>query len=150
MLKEKQKTISNKIRKKKQASKKTIKSNAWRAFSKYIRLRDCLRTTGELSHVKCITCGKLLSISFCDAGHFISRRYGATLFDERNVSTQCRYCNRFLDGNLLEYRRQIIRLYGEGVDIVLEEKAMEVKKYSEEVLINLAKEYRMKAEELLK
>jgi len=137
------------LRKVKQPSKSTVKGKAWREFSKYIRLRDALKTTGTLTHVKCITCGKLLEVSFCDAGHFVSRRYNATLFDERNVNTQCRYCNRFLDGNLLEYRRQIVKLYGEGADIELEDKATEIKKYSVEDLTNLEKEFKMKVEKLI-
>jgi len=135
-------------KKKKQPSRKTIKGKAWSAFSKFIRLRDALKTTGTLTDVKCITCGKLLKISFCDAGHFVSRRHNSTLFDERNVHTQCRYCNRFLDGNLLEYRRQIIRLYGEGADIALEDKAAEITKLSQCDLTNIEKEYKIKAEGL--
>jgi len=139
---------SNNIRKVKQPSKKTIKGKAWRAFSKYIRLRDCLKTTGTLEHGKCITCGKLLSISFCDAGHFVSRRYNSTLFDEKNCHIQCRYCNRFLNGNPLEYRRQIIRLYGEGYDTQLEDKATGITKLTVEDLTNIEKEYKMKVENL--
>ena len=132
----------------KQPSKSTIKRRAWDAFSKYIRLRDCLRTTGTSTHVKCITCGKLLSISFCDAGHFVSRRYNATLFDERNVNTQCRYCNRFLNGNLLEYRRQVINLYGKGIDIELENKSREIKRFNSQDLTELAEYYKMEREKL--
>ena len=143
------KSNSQMPKRKKQSSRKTIKLRAWYAFSKYIRLRDALRTTGTQTHVKCLTCGKLLAISFCDAGHFVSRRHGATLFDERNVNTQCRYCNRFLDGNLLEYRRQIIRLYGEGVDTELEDKSKETHKFSVEDLTNIAECYKMKLKELL-
>mgnify|MGYP001615837737 FL=1 len=133
----------------KQPSQKTVKNNAWRHFSKFIRLRDALKTTGTLTHVKCLTCGKLLQISFCDAGHFVSRRYKATLFDERNVNTQCRYCNRFLDGNLLEYRRQIIRLYGEGIDTELETKSRQLKKYTVDELTKLAECYKLKCKELI-
>lgn len=133
----------------KQPSKSTVKRNAWGAFSKYIRLRDALKTTGTITHVKCITCGKLLTISFCDAGHFVSRRYNSTLFDERNVNTQCRYCNRFLNGALLKYRRQLVRMYGEGVDTELEDKATEIKKYDINDLTSLAKCYKMKVEGLL-
>jgi len=143
------KSNSNIPRKKKQPSKKTVKDKAWRWFSKYIRLRDALKTTGTSTHVKCITCGKLLSVSFCDAGHFVSRRYNSTLFDERNVNTQCRYCNRFLDGNLLEYRRQLIRLYGEGIDTKLEDKATEITKLTIEDLTNIEKEYKIKVENLV-
>uniref|UniRef100_A0A6M3LUQ8 Putative lambda recombination protein n=1 Tax=viral metagenome TaxID=1070528 RepID=A0A6M3LUQ8_9ZZZZ len=146
----KEESNGNLPRKKKQASKKTIKDRTWRAFSKYIRLRDCLKTTGTVTHGKCITCGKLLSITFCDAGHFVSRRYNSTLFDERNVHIQCRYCNRFLNGNLLEYRRQIIRLYGEGIDIELEDKATEITKLGVEDLTNIEKYYKIKVEEFIR
>ena len=130
--------------KKKQPSKSTVKGKAWRAFSRYIRVRDALKTTGTTTHVKCITCGKLLSIGFCDAGHFVSRRYNATLFDERNVNTQCRYCNRFLNGSLLEYRRQLVKMYGEGIDTELEDKATEITKLTVEDLTNIAECYKMK------
>ena len=139
---------SSRLRKVKQASKKTIKRKAWSAFGKYIRLRDCLKTTGTLTHGKCITCGKLLGIGFCDAGHFVSRRYNSTLFDERNCHVQCRYCNRYLDGNLLEYRRQIINLYGEGSDIALENKAKKIKKYSPQDLTELERYYNIEVEKL--
>ncbi len=136
------------LKKVKQPSKVTIKRNAWSAFSKFIRLRDALKTTGTITHVKCITCGKLLEISFCDAGHFVSRRYASTLFDEKNVNTQCRYCNRFLNGNLLEYRRQIIKLYGENADTELENKAKEIKRYTTQDLTELTEHYKIEVEKL--
>lgn len=145
----KSKGNDNLPKKKKQPSKSTVKGKAWNAFAKYIRLRDCLKTTGTLEHGKCITCGKLLSITFCDAGHFVSRRYNATVFDEKNVHIQCRYCNRYLNGNLLEYRRQIVRLYGEGADISLEDKATGIKKYTIEALIEIEKCYKLKVERML-
>ena len=132
----------------KQPSKKTIKDRAWRAFSKFIRLRDCLKTTGTLTYGKCITCGKLLNIGFCDAGHFVSRRYNSTLFDEKNCHLQCRYCNRFLNGNPLEYRRQITKLYGEGADIALEDKALEICKYTFQNLTELERYYKIEVEKL--
>ena len=144
----KMKSNTTRLRKVKQPSKLTLKRKVWSAFSKYIRLRDCLKTTGTLTHGKCITCGKLLSINFCDAGHFVSRRYNATLFAEKNCHIQCRYCNRYLHGNLLEYRRQIIKLYGEGADIELEDKAMEIKRYTPQALTELEKYYIIEVENL--
>jgi hypothetical protein len=143
-------TRAGKVRRIKQPSKRTLKLNAWVAFSKYIRLRDCLKTTGTLTNGKCITCGKLLNIGFSDAGHFVSRRYNSVLFDEQNVHLQCRYCNRYLNGNLLEYRRQLIKLYGEGTDVALEDKATEIKKFSEIDLTNIKNCYILKAKELMK
>lgn len=112
------------------ATLSSTKKRAWRYFSKYIRLRDALKTTGDIHYAKCFTCGRIESVKNMDAGHFISRRFNSTLFDERNVHAQCSYCNTFLGGNQLEYRRQIVKLYGEGVDIELEDKATETKKYT--------------------
>ena len=144
----KDKSNTTRPRKVKQPSKATIKRKAWYSFSKYIRIRDCLKTTRTLTHGKCITCEKLLSISFCDAGHFVSRRHNSTLFDEKNCHLQCRYCNRYLNGNLLEYRRQIIKLYGEGVDIELEDKALVTKQYSVDDLTELEKYYKIEVKKL--
>jgi len=109
---------------------RTTKAHAWRLFSKYIRLRDALKTTGDINYCKCFTCGRIEPIKNMDAGHFVSRRFNSTLFDERNVHSQCTYCNCFLSGNQLEYRRQLIKLYGEGIDIELKDKATEIKKYT--------------------
>ena len=108
----------------------STKKRAWRYFSKYIRLRDALKTTGDINFCKCFTCGRIESIKNMDAGHFVSRRFNSTLFDERNVNAQCARCNVFLSGNQLEYRRQLIKLYGEGIDIELKDKATEIKKYT--------------------
>ena len=123
------------------------KKKCWNQFSKYIRLRDCLKTTGDVNYGKCITCGRLVGITRADAGHFISRRFSSTLFDERNVHLQCKQCNAF-GGQPLEYRRQIIRLYGEGADIELEDKATEIKKFTPQELIELEEYYKNKIKEL--
>jgi hypothetical protein len=133
---------------KKKPSVASLKRKAWILFSQYIRLRDCLKTTGTLTHGKCITCGKLIPYDSGDAGHFVSRRYNSTLFDEKNCHLQCRYCNRYLNGNLLEYRRKIINLYGEGFDIQLEDKATEIKKYTPSELVKLIEELKNKIKDL--
>ena len=82
-----------------------------------------------------------------DAGHFISRRFNSTLFDPTNVHLQCKQCNAF-GGQLLEYRRQIIRLYGEGYDIQLEDKATEIKQYTKPELEELKIFYKGEIEKL--
>ena len=127
----------------------SLKKKVSTEFSKYIRLRDALKTTGSLTDCKCITCGKMQPIKDIDAGHFVSRRYNNTLFNERNVHAQCRYCNRFLGGNLLEYRRQIVKLYGEGADIELEDLATEIKKFTPQELEELLEIYKQKNKQLL-
>ena len=136
------------IKKPKHKSIPKLKNEVWEVFSKYIRMRDCKRTTGTLEHGKCISCESLRPFHQCDAGHLISRWYGSTLFDERNVHLQCKRCNNM--GEKLRYRRAIIQLYGEGVDIELEDKATGIKKFTVAELVGLRKTYQEKIKELLK
>jgi len=134
--------------KKKQPKISTVKRKAWKAFSEYIRLRDCLRTTGLQDYGKCITCQKTVPRTLLQAGHFIPGRHNANLFTEKGCHAQCYNCNINLRGNTLEYRRQIIRLYGEGADIELEDKATEIKKFTPQDLIELTEYYKAKIKEL--
>ena len=108
-----------------------MKKKVWSiAFSPYIRTRDCLKTTGCKDWGLCITCGKRYHIKLLQAGHFIPGRHNANLFSEKGVHAQCYNCNINLRGNTLEYRRQIIKLYGEGADTELEEEARQIRKYT--------------------
>lgn len=125
-----------------------LKKEVWDIFSQFIRMRDCLKTTGDINYGRCVTCGALKHRKDCHAGHFISRSFNATLFDEKNVHCQCARCNLFLGGEPLKYRREIVRLYGEGYDIELEEKAMTTKKFTREELEGLKKHYQNKVKEM--
>jgi len=136
-------------RKVKQPSKSTIKKRAWDAFSKFIRARDCLRTTGCADWGLCITCSRRYHIKLLQAGHFIPGRHNANLFSEKGCHAQCYNCNINLRGNTLEYRRKIIEMFGDGYDEVLETENREIKKYSVEDLTNIEKQYKIKVEELL-
>lgn len=70
-------------------SYKTQKLYAWKAFSKYIRLRDA----DENGYCKCISCGKKAWWQEMQAGHLIASRANSILFDEELVYAQCPYCN---------------------------------------------------------
>ena len=133
---------------KKQPKISTLKRKVWKVFSEYIRLRDCLETTGLPDYGKCITCQKTVPRKLLQAGHFIPGRHNANLFSEKGVHAQCYNCNINLRGNTLEYRRQIINLYGEGVDIELEDKSTEIKKFTPQDLIELTEYYKNKIGEL--
>jgi hypothetical protein len=74
---------------KKRTSPKVMKAKAWKMFSTYIRLRDCLKTTGTLDKGVCITCGKLCDFKELQAGHYIGGRGNSVLFDEKIVNGQC-------------------------------------------------------------
>ncbi len=107
-----------------------VKKDVWVVFSKYIRMRDCLKTTGCASFGLCITCGKRYHFKLLQAGHFISGRHNANLFSEKGTHAQCYNCNINLRGNTLEYRRKVIELYGKGADLELEEIAKQTKKFN--------------------
>jgi len=117
----------------------SLKRRVWEVFSIYIRRRDCLRATGSPDYGECISCGQPFEFHQLQAGHFIPGRHNANLFSERGVHAQCARCNGVLSGNVLEYRRQIIKLYGEGADEELEAEARQIKKFTvgelEELLI---------------
>lgn len=133
---------------KKLKSKRKLKAQVWKLFSKYIRLRDCLRTTGSPDWGKCITCKALTPFKEGDAGHFIQGRLNSILFDETCTHFQCRSCNRFRGGEPLKYRREIEKLYGEGYDLILEERAMPTKTFSIEELEQLKETYKQKIKQL--
>lgn len=116
------------------------KKKAWDLFSKYIRLRDAIRTTGTKDHARCITCDKLYPTfgkGCLQAGHYIPGRSNAILFEARGVHAQCYMCNVTFKGNTLKYRRKMIELYGEDVADELEAQAkipVQFKAYHYQVL----------------
>ena len=135
--------------KKKQRRKGLYKKDAWKAFSLYIRTRDCLKTTGCASWGLCVTCSKRYHIKLLQAGHFIAGRHNANLFCEKGTHSQCYNCNINLKGNTLVYRRAIIVMYGEGIDIQLEQEAKEIKQYKTFQLEKLTEYYKEKLKNLL-
>ncbi len=79
-----------------------LRIKAGKVFRKWIRKRD----EGK----PCISCG---SYNVSDAGHYYSAgHYPALEFDEDNVHGQCRHCNSFLSGNLIEYRKGLLTKIG--------------------------------------
>lgn len=87
----------------------------WKIFSQFIRLRDCLKTTGVVDRGRCVTCGRIYPFSKLQAGHFIPGRTRAILFDEMCVHAQCYRCNVKLDGAWPPYYRFMQKEYGQNV-----------------------------------
>lgn len=100
-------------KKKKQLSLRSMIKKADKIFSLYVRLRDC---APGLQYAPCISCGKILHYKEMDAGHFIGRQHMSLRFDEKNVNAQCRYENRFNEGNKVEYAKGLQKKY--GVDVL--------------------------------
>jgi hypothetical protein len=103
-------------RKKRRSELQKKKAAAWTLFSRYIRLRDCLATTGTLTRGKCCTCDKIIEMGRdAHAGHFIGGRLNAILFDERGVHLQCATDNMFRQGAGVDYYRFMLDKYGGSV-----------------------------------
>lgn len=106
------------------------KKDTWAAFSKFIRARDCLKTTGTIGRGVCYTCGNIYDFKKLQAGHLVPGRSNAVLFDEVGVRCQCRGCNVFKYGEQLLFRRHLVIEIGEEMVQVLENKRWQTKKYS--------------------
>lgn len=79
------------------------------AFNSYIRIRD--------KHKPCISCGCLpgdmVRGGTFDAGHYRSRGSASHLrYNTLNCFGQCKKCNRYLSGNVVEYRKGLIARIG--------------------------------------
>jgi len=99
------------------------KGKTWTEFSKYIRIRDALRTTGGIEMAVCCTCGKIYPAfgkGCIQAGHFIPGRMSSILFCELGCHAQCYNCNLRLKGNWPPYHAFIVTKYGyDGLDRML-------------------------------
>lgn len=62
---------------------------------------------------ECICCGVRLHWSVMNGGHFLTRTRLSTIIDPRNVHPQRVYCNKERGGNVAEYRKALVRKYGE-------------------------------------
>lgn len=104
------------------------KAAAWKAFSRFIRLRDCLYSTGSIEYGKCITCGQVKAIGQLQAGHFIPGRNNSILFDPRCVHAQCAGCNLYGGGQQPKYYAEMVARYGaETVDELFRQANMSMK-----------------------
>ena len=68
---------------------------------------------------KCFTCDQVGHWKEFDCGHYMSRKNMATRWDPENAKPQCRRCNSYLSGNILEYTK---RLGGQSILLEIEAK----------------------------
>ena len=95
-------------------------------FSLYIRLRDAT----DMGVVQCFTCDKIAHYkSGMQCGHFQSRRFMATRYDERN-QIQCVKCNMFEQGEQFKFGLNLDAKYGLGTAEELQLKARQTFKMS--------------------
>ena len=102
----------SKLKKEKSITKLTKELDKW--FSLYVRLSNAYKD----GLVHCYTCTSVSHYKKIHAGHYISRYYKATRWDERNVRPQCFMCNIFRKGNAVIFRRNLVNEIG---DVAVEE-----------------------------
>lgn len=108
------------MRRERESMKKTkrtltkAKKELWAIVSKYVRLRDCIITTGTKFEGLCVSCGVRKNLENADAGHFITRAFKPLCYDERNIHFQCKRCNGPLKGNFVGYIGGLKKRYGDG------------------------------------
>jgi hypothetical protein len=117
-------------------------AEAKKSFQKWIRMRD--------EHRECISCG-VGDNNLWDGGHYFKAElFSGLIFNENNCHKQCRKCNRFLNGNEIQYRFGLIARYGiefvENLESISNENR--VYKYSKDELIEIKKTYDLKIKQL--
>jgi len=116
-----------------------IKKKADIAFSKYIRYRDGQKRVDEWYSL-CITCDRWLPLKQMHAGHFQSRRFSATRYNDENVNAQCSGCNTFNQGEQYKYAKALEMKYGDGTANKLEQLARGYHKLTVEELEGIINE----------
>lgn len=128
------------------------KKKAWEQFSLYIRLRDSLKTVGNLQQCRCITCGTIrpsTGAGCVHAGHFIPGRKNGVLFHEDLVHGQCGVCNMWKKGDWINYERAMIEMYGREQVEEFKKLADITVKYTVTELQEIEAKYKSKVAELL-
>lgn len=90
--------------------RKATKSGVWKLCSEYNRRKDADHT----GHTACCSCGKVSHWKELDAGHFIPKARGKSVyFIPTNIHAQCPGCNRFdVERSKIGYTLYMIRRYG--------------------------------------
>ena len=128
----------------KSKTKKLAKDKADRYYSEYVR-----RSNSDSNGLtKCVTCGKVSHWKNMHTGHFMSRRYESTRYDERNTGVQCVSCNTFHQGRQFRFAQHIDKKHGEGTAEQLEMKSKMLCKRNQFDYEYIAKEYKDKIKSL--
>lgn len=130
-------------------SNNSKKETAWKWFAKYIKLRDAIKTTGDIHFCRCITCGEIKPTEEMDAGHGIAGRANSILFNEELVHAQCRPCNRAGRGEIQMYKKVLIDMYGQEKWDYWQSERHKTVQYTQFDYEQIARTYRLKVKELL-
>ena len=133
------------MKKKKSRTLSSLKKSLDTIFSRYIRLKDA----NDNGFVECYTCGVKKPWKQVDAGHFQSRRYLATRWNELNVKPQCKKCNIFNNGEQYTFGKLLDVREKEGTSDKLYSLARTTVKYMRCDYEEMIEYYKIKVEKLL-
>jgi len=117
-------------------SRKGLIKKLDKVFSVYIRTRNAKKNL-----VQCVTCGVRKHWKEVDAGHFVSRRHYSTRWNSQNVHAQCKSCNGFHAGQNYLMGKYIDKTYGIGTADELITMSRQIKKFTDQDLKDLIKQY---------
>lgn len=129
-----------------------LKNKLRDVFNKYIRLRD----VDENGFGNCISCGCQVKYgdSNYQAGHYVSAPTESLRFNDFNVNGQCKSCNYFKSGNLIEYRKGLVKKIGlknvEGLELIADIEKANGYRHDRFTLETKIKEYKDKITKLAK
>lgn len=85
-----------------------LRKELWKIFTYYIKERD---------NWTCFTCDRKAVGQGMGGGHYKPKgACGAdAYYSEINVNAQCTFCNLTLQGNQVEYRKRLVKKYGEKI-----------------------------------
>jgi len=130
------------------------KAKTWKAFSAFIRTRDCLewmKSNPEVNELMgaCVTCGRVYPYKSLQAGHFCPSRRNSILFDEENCHIQDYGCNCGRNGNVIRYYPFMLKKYGQKtIDRIMALHDTE-RKFDVDELKTMEKDYIRRTEDLL-
>jgi len=118
-------------------SRKNIIKTLDKEFSEYIRRRYAKNNIAE-----CFTCGKRDHWKKMQCGHFQSRKYYSTRWNEDNCQVQCVGCNMFKGGEQYKFGLQLNKKFGDSKAEKLFLLAKKTKKFINFELLEMIKHYR--------
>ena len=125
---------------KKKLSRSKIVKKLDAEFSRFIRLKY----SDHNGYVKCYTCNRIKHYKdSMQNGHFMSRRYYSTRWNEDNCRPQCYGCNCHAQGRSYEFSLNLNKEYGYEISLELLQLSKETVKISNPELLEKIEYYKV-------
>jgi len=124
-------------KKRKEKSISKLMKEADRNMSLYVRQKYA----DKEGNVQCFTCPYTAHWKKMQNGHFVSRFYKETRYDQRNCRPQCYTCNMWRNGMTPHFAAKLQQELGAGIVEELYEKARQTKTYTRDFYIAAINEY---------